>query len=611
MSLMPLSAMTLPITVKGSTSNSVVIEYTAPDSNACTVTTSPTFNDTNTTLFTNATNDLYRIQTGIGGYKSGVANGLTRIIQLGIPHVSAVSSSTNISYSLAEGPPASSVSITVSCDSGAVTGSVSAVYATLQLGNTAPYPVSTNTANWGNWPYPFVDQTAQADGVSYLDQDTGVFLKPITQPGMTGAQLNTEKIVETYQTGTAWTGALSSFSSTTNTGNYASTTATGQANAIFLIPTLATYRGIFDVSNQNEIDDVAVWMHASETNGGTASICLSVDFGHSCVAPAKTVTPSSTASWISFPSGSYPNPYWKNWGSNFPVRYDQLANVWGGSYAVINGNTVIWGSGANQDDIFFPITALVPGVSTISVPGSAAYGCPQNHCTVASIVSERQLTLAQTLPSATASVSTTLSAAVAPAATSFTVASATGFTTQVKGISAPSGNAYVVVLDGNDYAICFSLSGNTFSQCMNIQNSHSSGASAVEMSTNSVLNVATLSAATSVGATSITVNSTSGFVVRGWSGYASITIGSDSVYCSTISGTTLSGCTGLIQRMLLGQQSPKIFGLHSTWVFCSGTIQPDRRFQLMVQTRTSTSATRIRQVNKVLQERLSSVRPSR
>ena len=116
----------------------------------------------------------------------------------------------------------------------------------------------------------------------------------------------------------------------------------------------------------------------------------------------------------------------------------------------------------------FP-SSLKPGMH-IRIAGSAP-ACPSNDCLIAGSVDATHLTIQQDLGSSFNGAQTTLPAAVNAGSNTVTVSNASGF---IRNFAAGS-RAYTMSVE-SDSVTCTSVSGNTFSGCSGVNNSHASGA---------------------------------------------------------------------------------------------------------------------------------------
>ncbi|HEX4227081.1 MAG TPA: LamG domain-containing protein [Bryobacteraceae bacterium] len=459
----------MPVTLLGVTATQVILQYTAPDANACSVAVSDNLatnqftgaflnvvHDVDPTLFPGA-----NLDTRAGNF----VNGADRTIVVGLRGTGDAVDGNSYSRAL---QASTTHYYQISCGNGSWIGTGTFTTANVVLGNAAPDPVAYDPNEWGGWAWPtinFSDLTT-----NYIDPQTGVLLRRWTSPGDEGNLENNIPISKVSDLAGAWQN-ISNLGGAAD-GSFASYNGPGgPTSAIFLWGRNSFYRPGYTPDTWNLVDDIRFHVVGTGNQAASAdrtvSVCISADYGQTCVGSSiDLVLPQNTAADTSGPS-VWPEPLFGGWG-NAPVRPDMIMNNFGGTLASVSGSTVTWGANSgNGYNNYFPVTSLTPGTK-ILISGSDPT-CPQNLCTIASIVNETTLTIQQNLSSWT-SAFTALSSPVNAGDTSFTVNAANGFFPSLWG-------PYSITV-GNENLSCNTLVANTFSNCGAFAAAHASGTAA-------------------------------------------------------------------------------------------------------------------------------------
>lgn len=394
----------IPITIIGVTNTQAIIQYTAPDTNPCTVTAAPVNTallpevyDLDSALFTNADQDN---KTG------DIASGLQRTVVIG--HRTSGIALDGTSYSLALAV-VSAYTGGVSCDSGSFTGTFSFVTDNLRIGNASPDPPDYDTTNTNlfGWDYPTLHYDTLTP--TYIDPHTGVIIKRVSGAGEDSAGKNTQCFTNIEDLASAWT-SVGNIACTAD-GSYATYAgAAGPAAALFFWAASPMSSGINGVARPSWLpnswvvpddDQLSVTGHSS-TGAASANVCNTYDHGATCVGPTLTTLLGTSDTTILMPTAStYPQAYFHDW-SDAPVRMDMITNRWTGTVNT-SGHTVTWVSnvdpGGSGYNVYFPVTVLKAGMK-ILMPSQSA-NCTLNECTIATVTNERSLTTVEALTTGT------------------------------------------------------------------------------------------------------------------------------------------------------------------------------------------------------------------
>ena len=369
------------VSVSG-TNVQAVLSYTAPTSDPCTITASnlgvqnvTDIYDVDGALFANQNHDLSRPDTQV--------NGLYRQVILG--HRTAAKATDGKFYSLTL-QANTSHSVTVNCPGNGSNGWVDTEYFTTQnipLANSGPDFPPYDPAAWGGWAWPTIDYNDKTK--AYVDPMSGALIKRATGPGEMGVSSS-----QRYNLATV---------AQINTAD----------GGLFVVPHYSS--GVtplfrhWGYEDESFVHDTKFHLTASASASNpvdrTVSVCLSVDFGQTCVGSAVDfVLPQGTASEVTGPASfdQFPDTGWFHGWGDAPIRTEQLTE--GDDYAFtvnLSGQTVTWvgGSQGNAGDTkeYFPVNVLVPG-DAIYISGSS---CPNGGiCTIQSIQDPQHLTIANT-----------------------------------------------------------------------------------------------------------------------------------------------------------------------------------------------------------------------
>ncbi|MGC2657478.1 MAG: LamG domain-containing protein [Bryobacteraceae bacterium] len=458
-----------PVSVLGVTATQAILQYNAPDANACTVSVSDSsatnqftgafmnvVHDVDPTLFAGA-----NLDTRAGNF----VNGASRTIVVGLRGTGDALDGNAYSRAL---QASTTHFYQINCGNGSWIGTGSFTTANVLLGNGAPDPIAYDGNLWGGWAWPTINYSDLTQ--NYIDPQTGVLLKRWTDPNDEGSLEKSVRISNVADLAGTWQNPSNiGGASDGNVATYSG--AGGPTNALFLWGRNSFYRPSYTPVTWITVDDIRFHVVGFGDQAAAAdrsvTVCVSADYGQTCVgSPINIVLPQGASADASGPS-AFPQPIFGGWG-NAQVRPDMMTNNFGGSLASITGTTVNWGSNSGYGyNYYFPITALKAG-SKVLISGSDPT-CPNNLCTIASTVNETTLTIQQNLSNWT-STFTSLASSVTAGATTFTVTAANGFFPNTSGL-------YSITV-ANETLTCNTLTGNTFSNCNSFAAAHASGTAA-------------------------------------------------------------------------------------------------------------------------------------
>lgn len=404
LALPALAVTNIPVVVTGTTNTQAVLQYTAPDTNACTVASVPVNTgllpevyDLDASLYTNA-----NLDSKTGDY----ASGLVRTVLIG--HRTAAIALDGNTYSLALGA-SSQYTFTISCDSGTYVGTGGFTTGTLLVGNTAPDQAdydSTNT-DFGSWLYPTIHYDTLTP--TYIDPHSGAIMKRVSGPGESGAGVNPQCLPNVVDLAGVWT-TPSNIDCAGDTAYASYAGSAGASAALFLWTSSPGQSGGYGINGPSFLpyswetaDDWQISLKGySSAGAASVNTCLSYDYGATCVGATLTTVMTTSPGPVSMPSSStYPSPYFHDW-SDAPVHNDMLTNAFGGTLASVSGHNVTWGSNPDPRgsgySVYFPVTILKPGMK-ILISGQTS-PCPVA-CTVATVIDETHLTTVESLVSGT------------------------------------------------------------------------------------------------------------------------------------------------------------------------------------------------------------------
>jgi hypothetical protein len=446
-------AATIQITPLGATATQAVFQYCEPATATIGLTAYPAGlpsyvpHDVDSSLFPGS-----NLDSRIPG---ALVSGSCKILVLGAQTTAQGSDGNDYSRAL-QAATQHVLTLTAGSDS----GSIPFTTVNPPLGNSSPIPAPFVSGSWGNYGWPsfsWTDQTKQ-----YIDPNAGLLIKRITGPGQSYVGESANAAPYATDLAGVWTTPSNVLG---NTG-YASTSATGSANALFL-PMAAGQQPGF--TPNTSVDDVSISFGSAYASGsgGQISLCLSINHGQSCTGTPFTVSLASgsgAATSISGPS-SFPSPLFAGWGQ-VKLTGEQITNLSG--TIQVSGTTATFQTN-DGFSTFFPLSTV--SGDHILIAGASST-CPNNDCTIASLTNQRALSLNQNL-GAFSGFSTTLSGGIAAGATTFSAASASGF------IRSLFTDKYAVSFTDSapETVTCSTLSGATFSGCSGTGSAHANGAS--------------------------------------------------------------------------------------------------------------------------------------
>jgi len=227
---------------------------------------------------------------------------------------------------------------------------------------------------------------------------TGLEIKPFTRPGTrTGYAANSPWSSPVFDVHSAWTNA----NNAATAGVSFATGAGGPTDYLFLpLPWFKSNEGPY-IGGWNAgfgLDDILVRPYGSATTvDGThnvISLCLSIDSGQTCASSSFNVTLTGSSGAKSLVPAATLKPLFANW--NLIARQGQKGPVTGN--VTVSGSTVTLLSPAQGQ--YFDVTAAAGSKVVIAGASSMApTPCPNNMCTVASVDSATQITIAESCSS--------------------------------------------------------------------------------------------------------------------------------------------------------------------------------------------------------------------
>jgi len=401
------------LSVLSVTSQQALVQYNAPDTNACTlaVTDNSGFGvtvwDVNPGTFANSDQDLGRANTITwdGGLSRGVVIG-KRSAEAGVDgKLYSRSLQQNTDHTL-----------TVTCDGAAL----SIDFTTLipPIGATNPDPPAFNPAGFGNADWPNVNWGSSAtteNSTPYIDPKTGILLKPASWFGQllyeaTGNTFNTY-----YDSAGTWTNARNIIS-----GSSGSLASSSNTSPIFVaLPPNPTGTGdgpYWYGSNWvgYSLTDLRVNFigNGNDSGGLVVDFCLTADSGQTCISAIQSVTlPLTTTGTVAFPSGTFPAPPFTNWSMitwpqhNLVVPTTASVTTSGGLGEDRRGKPRPTGSSVTNLTSVPAATGLFPtnlaAGSKVLVAGSP---CAHLLCTVASVPNASTMTLLENVGTSSTAV---------------------------------------------------------------------------------------------------------------------------------------------------------------------------------------------------------------
>jgi hypothetical protein len=372
-----------------STATQAVITYKAPIRKTCTIVVSesssfsPPVADTDSALFPGAASESAHLISGLGAMMRTVRVGM-RTSQKGADgkwHSRALAAETQ-HY------------VKITCNGQSAT----ATFKTGVPGGFAPEPLPADVRAWGNIAYPEFDFTDLSKPV--IDPKTG--LKIYTaDPAAWSIMQSTPGFYGAYSGGSGWTNPAN----VTAYGTGVAQTSSTNPISIFFIPA-AFNDQLPDIGGSWPYDnflDLGVDVYGSGTDSTAANrtiqLALSIDSGKTAYSPFVTLTLPAGGNQIAGTApAQYPKPYFGGWGVSVP------RNLWPkhGYVTAANGMVTLTKNAAGQPVCCSPadvgayfVQDWAPGVK-IWIANSAPV-CPNDFCTITSVQSATQATIAENL----------------------------------------------------------------------------------------------------------------------------------------------------------------------------------------------------------------------
>jgi hypothetical protein len=378
----------LSVTVRGATATQVLLSYTAPNTNACSVqvsessTYSPLVADTDPMLFNGAGSDIaYNI----------LPAGTTRVLRIGRRTSALALDGRRHSRALAANTQHYAQ---VTCG----TASGTATFTTDVPRGMAPEALPTDPTAWGNLAYPEFDFTNLSKPV--IDPQSGMRIY--------SADPTTWSMSRIVPLTRNWYGGGSGWSGTPNVASYSSAVATTyNTNPLILYVDTTQFSDQLRISGgywpYDNFLDLGVDLYGSASDGQnpsnrTVEMALSLDSGQTAYTNwVNAALPALQGTAGTFPS-QYPSAYFAGWGKALP------RNAWPkrGSVTVANSVVTLTANdagappgGASYDDDSYFNQDWKPGTK-IWINNSSPT-CANNFCTIASVQNSRQLTINENL----------------------------------------------------------------------------------------------------------------------------------------------------------------------------------------------------------------------
>jgi len=395
----------------GTSATQVVIAYTAPDGNACTlqVSQSPTLTplvpDVDPTIFAGANADLSRPST--------VSDGLTRTVVIGqrtaqmatagpyagVRHYSRALQAMTQHYGL------------ITCPSTGDTASFPVGFATTNIpaGQTYGEPWLNDGAGGQPWPETLGASTTE----SFVDPLTGLLLQRVSLRGNDYGYWPSMPFSTAHNQGQAPCASTGGWANPCNAlltgGNYA-TVGNSPAwlvlrNAMTLGNAWGGYTGAIGYTTCCQIDQLQLNLtgYVPGCSGATCQVdaCLSLNDGASCAGAIQTVTFGTSSSTQTFGSANTAQFGATPWIFDTNPRFNMQESAPHYGQATVSGNQLTWVNGSA-----FSLYWITGGDSTIRLsPTSQANACApppasndSTEYTVTSFVNGNVLTLSGSPP---------------------------------------------------------------------------------------------------------------------------------------------------------------------------------------------------------------------
>ena len=383
---LPLFGASIPIRLVSVTTQQAEVEYASTIPGACTLSLADnsglgvTVWDLNGSKFPGADQDIGRPDTFV------VLE--TRKVLLGHRVYQQGSDGKIYSMSLQGDAPHT---LTVTC--GSDSGTLQFPTKTIQQGTGYPeLPQFCPTGMW-NHCWPTIDFSVAGKETGYVDAFTGALVKRVTGPGENSARIATNQSF-TYakdQSGGSWTNPNNALTSHYGTSTYAVSSTTSAKLLLSWGYANGQYAGFGNWGNgsANTIEDILVRLYALSSDGATPiSVCITLD-GQTCWSTTLTVTPGTSPTALTAPSGTWPaNPWlapFAAWSASPPQRALLVAN----QVTVNVSGTVVTLPSPNYPTGTSFNTEWAAG-TPIYIAGST---CANNVCTLASVTDTTHLVI--------------------------------------------------------------------------------------------------------------------------------------------------------------------------------------------------------------------------
>ncbi|MEI9811566.1 MAG: hypothetical protein WDO18_02325 [Acidobacteriota bacterium] len=362
--------------VAGTTPQQAVMEYSAPDANACQLAVTDESGmgvgvwDVSGSVFANANLDLSRANTTMDARKRRVVVG-KRSTEVGTDgKLYSRSLQANTEHSL-----------TVTCTGGPAT----VRFKTLNppVGNMAPDPPAFDPAGFGNAAWPTINWANRQ--TVYIDPKTGILLRPAGWPGDVIYEKTNVVFRKEYDAAGTWTNAANILSG--NTSQLASSSTT---DPMFVALNVTAPSGSSNWVGMSVIDMRVKFFGNGGGSTQQVDFCLSADSGQTCISGVKSVSMPGSNTTRTFPATGALGAIFPAWSMASLPQHNLVMPV----STTVNGTgtQLVNQTGAPSPQGLFA-TNLAPG-SKVEIPGS---GCLGNLCTIASVNTASSMTLVENI----------------------------------------------------------------------------------------------------------------------------------------------------------------------------------------------------------------------
>jgi len=224
------------------------------------------------------------------------------------------------------------------------------------LGQTYPESAPFDATAFGNYAWPSIDFGDQSK--SYVDPMTGLELKRLSSPGLSGVDYQNNSFSNAFDLNSAWTNPSGILAWPVN--NSVPSTYSGTGGDPLFVAVDFTKIPYYALSASgwapfNTVDDIQLRTYGFGTDQSAANrvvlACLSIDSGNTCATPELPVTlPAGSAnSGPTAPGSGFPRPAFGSWSGSHPFTGRDFGTV---STTVTAGGHTLTDAG-NQSSQYF------------------------------------------------------------------------------------------------------------------------------------------------------------------------------------------------------------------------------------------------------------------